>query len=869
MTDHGREAPTTDLDLAIIGAGFSGLYAMHKARDVMGLNVQGFEAGGGVGGTWYWNRYPGARCDIESIYYSYSFDDEIAKKWRWSEKFAGQPEILAYLEHVADKLDLRRGFAFDTRIVSTVWNEAAGHWTLTSEDGASTTARFVIAGTGPLSIPKENEFPGLAHYTGEVHRTGKWPHEGVDFAGKRVAVIGTGATAIQAIPRIAEQAGTLTVFQRTPNFAAPLDNGPLDPTELDDVIANYAQVRENSRNRFIGADYPLPEHPSALGVSDDERKRVYDKYYVGGGFRMITSTFGDLMFSAEANETVSEYLRERIRERVKDPKTAEILSPRNHFYATKRPPFETGYYEAYNRENVSLVDLRATPIEDITERGIRTTDAEYEFDVLVLATGFDAFTGPLLQLGLVGRDGVRLSDYWADGPHTYLGIAITGFPNLFMPMGPQSVCIHINNPPGIEDHVDFALRAIAAATERGTTALEPTIEATDQWNSYIWGIADSTLMTKVESWYMGSNVPGKPRAPLFFAGGAVLYRAIFAQVEGNGFAGFAFDGAAEAIPTLTTLDPMAAHLLGAVLAQDQRPLDAIPLDEQRVVLENFAQLQLPPRKDVAVHHTTYPTPGGERPVRVYVPENAEGPLPVLVFLHPGGWYGGSPALSEGPCTGLAEDLGAVVVSPDYRLAPENPFPAATDDSYAAVTWAAAAITEYGGDPTRIAVLGESAGGTLAAVAAQRARDEHGPELVGQVLLYPPIDPDEQTGSKERYREGPILTAAAAQQCWDRYLQADTDRSSPLAVPSRAESLAGLAPALVLTVELDPSRDEAEAYGRALQEAGVPTEIVRIPGLIHAALNMSGFVPRTSEITDAIVAFLAPRFASTSREAARA
>ena len=863
MNDTNPRKITTDIDVAIIGAGFTGLYAVHKARDLMNLRVQGFEAGDGVGGTWYWNRYPGARCDIESIYYSYSFNEQIASEWRWSEKFAGQPEILAYLEFVADRLDLRRSFTFSTKVESAVWDDAESHWTITTDNGAITTARFVIAGTGPLSVPKDNEFPGASSFTGEIYRTGRWPHEGVDFSNKRVAVIGTGATAIQAIPHIAREAKTLTVFQRTPNFAAPLGNGPLDAAELDEVIANYPQIRENSRNRFIGADYPLPEAPSALAVSAEERQRVYDKYYVGGGFRMITSTFGDLMFSEEANETVSDYLRDKIRDRVNDPAVAELLCPTNHFYATKRPPFETGYYETYNRENVTLVDVRSAPIEDITETGVRTTNADYEFDIIVLATGFDAFTGPLTQLGLVGRDGITLPTYWNNGPSTYLGIAITGFPNLFIPMGPQSVCIHINNPPGIEDHVNFALGAIERTLARGAATVEATTSATERWNSYIWAIADETLMTKVESWYMGSNVPGKPRAPLFFAGGAVLYRAIFSAVEGGDYAGFAFDGQANEAPALVDLDPAVAHLLGALLSQDQRPLEALSLDEQRTVMDSFAELQDPPRTAVHVLQTTYPTPGGQRPVRIYTPHrDSDKLLPVVVFFHPGGWYAGSPAMSEGPCSLLAEELGAIVVSPDYRLAPEHVFPAATDDSYAALTWAASTISEYGGDPHRIAVAGESAGGTLAAVAAQRARDEAGPKLIGQVLLYPPIDPNAVTESRTRYSSGPILTTAAVEQCWQRYLGDDpTNGLSALAAPNQASTLANLAPALVVTVEIDPVRDEAESYGQALAAAGVPTNMVRIPGLVHAALNMSAYVARADDISRAIVDFLAPRFAA--------
>jgi cation diffusion facilitator CzcD-associated flavoprotein CzcO/acetyl esterase/lipase len=846
-----------DVDVVIVGGGFAGLYATHRVRNILGLRVQSFEAGSGPGGTWYWNRYPGARCDIESLWYSYSFDEDLQREWRWSERFAAQPEILAYLEHVADRFDLHRSYEFDTRVTSVVWSDADQLWTVGTDTGRSVTARFVISAAGVLSEPKADEFAGLENFRGEIFRTSAWPHEGVDLSGKRVAVIGTGSTGIQIIPETARVAAHLTVFQRTPNFASPLGNRPLTDVELNETIANYPALRAASRNNFLGAPYPQA-HPSALLVDEEARRQVYEKYYHGGAFRMLISTFGDLLFDKQANDTAADYIRERIRARVTDPKVAEMLSPGDdHPYGTKRAPFETDYYEAFNRDNVTLVDLRATPIETITSTGLRTSTDDHEFDALILATGFDALTGPLLAMNVAGRNGVPLEDAWSDGPQTYLGLAVPGFPNLFMITGPQSPSVAYNMPMAIEDHVEFAADVIAAMRERGAGVFEATEEAAQKWKKLVVGIADQTLLplAKSSSWYLGTNVPGKPRVALLFIGGAPLYRAICAEVEAGGYGGFAIDGAAAPTPPTIDLDPAVAIVLGAMLGQEQRPFEALSLAEQRASTEGLRALQLPPRESVRMVTTHYPSGDGERPVRVYIPRNRGADLPVVVFFHPGGWITGSIEVSDEPCSALADELGAVVVSPSYRLAPENPFPAATDDTVAALRWAAATAREYGGDPHRMAVAGESAGGTLAAVAAHRVRDEGGPALAAQVLLYPPIDPDADTASRRRYPSGPPLSTTALDLMWTQYLQDPAAKESPLAVPSKAPSLQGLPPTLVVTMEIDPLRDEAEAYASRLAAARVPTEVVRIPGLIHASLNMSAYVPRSSEIRQAVVAFL--------------
>lgn len=527
-----------DFDAIVIGAGFTGLYALHKLRDQLGLRVQVFEAGDGVGGTWYWNRYPGARCDIESIHYSYSFSDELQQEWEWSEKYASQPEILRYLEHVADRFNLREDIEFNTRITSALWNEDGGYWEVGSANGSTATARYLISGAGNLSVPKDPEFNGIEAFSGEVYLTGKWPKKGVDFTGKRVAIIGTGSSGIQAITEIAKEAASLTVFQRTPNYATPLGNAPADSQRVTEVKANYPAVRDAARNSFIGVPYDQAQ-PSALAVSAEERRRTFDECWSIGGFKFFIDTFQDVLFDKAANDTISDYVRERIRQRVSNPAIAELLTPTNHPYGTKRPPFETNYYETYNRDNVTLIDVSKAPVVAVTETGVRTTAAVYEYDVIVLATGFDAMTGPLLEMGIVGRGGQKLADKWADGPHTYLGLSTHGFPNLFLITGPQSPSVLYNMPLAIEDHVDFVADAIDHLRQTGLNTIEPTREAEASWVKHANELAQATLLPGTDSWWMGANIVGKPRVCLVYLGGAPAYRQICSDVVAKGYEGFA------------------------------------------------------------------------------------------------------------------------------------------------------------------------------------------------------------------------------------------------------------------------------------------------------------------------------------------
>nr|AMK59178.1 flavin-binding monooxygenase [uncultured bacterium UPO43] len=524
-------------DALVVGAGFAGLYALHKLRDQMGLRVRVYEAGGGVGGTWYWNRYPGARCDIESHQYSYSFSEALQQEWRWSEKYAAQPEILRYLEHVAERFDLKRDITFDTRISGARFDEANNEWVLEVAGRAVARAPFLISALGTLSAPKPPEYPGFDSFRGQVYVTGTWPHAGVDFTGQRVAVIGTGASGVQAIPEIARQAAQLTVFQRTPNFATPSRNGPMTADYEQSIKSRYAALRRQARESFGGIPFDQIQ-PSALAVSPEERRQVYERCYAEGGFRLFFDSFADLLIDPEANRTAAEFVHEKIRSRVKDPAVAELLCPKDHPYGTKRPPLEMDYYETYNRDNVRLVDLHRTPIEAITPQGIRTTEGEHEFDSIVLATGFDASTGPLLRMNVRGRGGLRLNDKWADGPRTYLGLAVQGFPNLFVITGPQSPSVLYNMPLAIEDHVEWAADCIAYLRARNLSAIEPTLDAEDRWIAHTNEVAAGTLLPRANSWYMGANVPGKPRAPLVYLGGAPAYRKICDEVAAEDYRGF-------------------------------------------------------------------------------------------------------------------------------------------------------------------------------------------------------------------------------------------------------------------------------------------------------------------------------------------
>lgn len=540
---NNNEAPAgevtsrvTELDAVVVGAGFSGLYMLHRLRE-LGLSARVYEVADGVGGTWYWNRYPGARCDSESYYYCYTFSDEIQQEWEWSCRYPEQPEILRYLNYVADKLDLRRDIQFKTRVAAAQFNERTNRWDIETDDGGRVSAKFFISAVGCLSTAQIPNIKGLERFGGKWYHTGAWPHEGVDLTGKRVGLIGTGSSGIQAIPVIAEQAAHLTVFQRTPNFSVPARNGPMTAEFQRQVKTNYGEIRRKNRESFIGMPFDVPEK-SALEATPEERKRVYDDLWEVGGFRFLFSSYNDLILNQDANDTAAEYVRERIREMVRDPATAEKLSPRAYPIGTKRPPIDTEYFETFNRDNVTLIDLKASPIEEITPAGIRTRDAEYELDAIVFATGFDAMTGSLFKLNIRGKGGATLQEAWADGPHTYLGVATAGFPNLFMITGPGSPSVLSNMPVSIEQHVEWIGDCIEYLRSHEMDTIEATEEAQQAWVARVNEEANATLFPRADSWYMGANVPGKPRVFTPYAGGVGAYRQVCSEIAEKGYEGF-------------------------------------------------------------------------------------------------------------------------------------------------------------------------------------------------------------------------------------------------------------------------------------------------------------------------------------------
>ena len=524
-------------DALVIGAGFSGLYQLLCLRDRLGLSVQVLEAGDGVGGTWYWNRYPGARCDSESHSYCYSFSDELMQEWEWSERYPGPPEILRYLNHVADRFDLKRDIRFNTRVTSAHYDEAANLWRVSTESGEVFTAQFLITAVGCLSSANIPDIPGLDSFDGRWVHTGEWPHEGVDFGGKRVGLIGTGSTGIQAAPVIAETAAHLTVFQRTANYSVPARNAPLTPDFKRYIKENTGQIRQVMHSTANGHPWPIAER-SALETSAEERQALYEKAWEIGGLR-FRATFRDLVVDKAANDTAAIFIRNKIREIVKDPATAAKLSDFDHPYAAKRPPIDTDYFETFNRDNVALVDVRAEPIERITPRGIRTRDAEYPLDLIVFATGFDGMTGSLLRMDIRGRNRVSLSNAWAAGPRNYLGLQIAGFPNLFTVTGPGSPSVLCNMPVAIEQHVEWITDCIAHMREQGLNRIEPKDEAVDSWVAEVNAAANATLLPQAKhSWYLGANVPGKPRVFMPYAGGMAHYRKICADVAARNYEGF-------------------------------------------------------------------------------------------------------------------------------------------------------------------------------------------------------------------------------------------------------------------------------------------------------------------------------------------
>jgi len=540
MTETAGSRPGQDgaYDALVVGAGFSGLYQLYSLRDRLGLSAQLLEAGGGVGGTWYWNRYPGARCDSESHSYCYSFSEELLQDWVWSERYPGQTEIMRYLNHVADRFDLKRDIRLNSRVTAAHYDEASNRWLVRTAAGEQFKAKFLITAVGCLSTANVPKIPGLADFAGRWYHTGQWPHEGVDFSGQRVGMIGTGSTGIQAAPVIAETAAHLTVFQRTANYSVPARNAPLTPAFQRYIRENAAEIRRVMHASPNGHPFVISDR-RALEAAPEERQALYEAAWEKGGLE-FRATFQDLLVSKPANDTAAAFLRGKIREIVKDPATAAILSDIDHPYAAKRPPIDTDYFETFNRDNVALVDLRAEPIERITPAGILTQRGEYPLDIIVFATGFDAMTGPMLRMDIRGRGGRSLAEAWEAGPRNYLGLQVAGFPNLFTVTGPGSPSVLCNMPVAIEQHVDWISDCIAYMRERGLERIEARPDAMDNWVEHVNAAANATLLPQAtHSWYLGANVPGKPRVFMPYAGGMAHYRAICADVAAKDYEGFA------------------------------------------------------------------------------------------------------------------------------------------------------------------------------------------------------------------------------------------------------------------------------------------------------------------------------------------
>jgi cation diffusion facilitator CzcD-associated flavoprotein CzcO len=529
---------TDRYDAVVIGAGIAGMYQLYRLRE-LGLSVRVFEAGGGVGGTWYWNRYPGARFDSESYSYGYSFSPELLQEWQWSEHFSPQPETLRYLEFVADKFDLRRDIQFDSRITSAAFDEGGNCWEVETENGDHVRARFLITAVGPLSAPTLPRFAGLDSFEGPSYHTARWPHEPIDFTDKRVGVIGTGATGVQTIQEVAKTAAHLTVFQRSPNWCAPLHNGPIDEEAQARIKASYPEIFRRCRESH-GGFLHQSDPRSALEVSPEEREAFFEKLYGEPGFGIWMGNFSDILVNPEANDLMTEFMRRKIRERVKDPEVAEMLIPKDHGFGTRRVPLETHYYEVYNQDNVLLVDIREAPIERITALGVRTPETEYELDILIYATGFDAITGAFDRIDIRGEGGQTLKDKWADGPRTYLGLQSVGFPNLLTLVGPHNAATFCNIPRCIEQNVDWVTDLIRYLRDNDYERIVPNRAAEDDWTKHVYDIAELTLLSKTDSWFTGvnQNLPEKKRTFMAYAGGSPAYSAKCDEVAANGYEGF-------------------------------------------------------------------------------------------------------------------------------------------------------------------------------------------------------------------------------------------------------------------------------------------------------------------------------------------
>jgi cation diffusion facilitator CzcD-associated flavoprotein CzcO/acetyl esterase/lipase len=826
------------VDVVIVGAGAAGLHAVHRLR-LAGFSVRVLESADDIGGTWYWNRYPGARVDIPSVDYMYSFDPDWRRDWQWSEKYATQPEILRYFNHIADKFDLRRDLHFNTRVEEAGWDEQTAQWHVRTDHG-SVSCRYLLMATGCLSIPKQPDVAGIDRFRGDVLFTNRWPHEEVDFAGKRVAVIGTGSSGIQTIPHIAAQASELVVFQRTPNFSMPAHNGPLSQEKLDQ-LDDEATYREAARFSRGGVPQERSITPT-FSVSAEERAERYERAWQIGELLETLNVYADLMSDPAANHELAEFVRNKIRATVADPQTAELLCPTSYPIGAKRMCLDTDYYATFNRPNVTLVDLRRDPLRGLTEDGIDTATESFAFDVIVFATGFDAVTGAIVAVDITGRDGRTLRHEWATGPSTYLGLTTNGFPNLFLITGPGSPSVLSNMMVSIEQHVDMVAELLTGLRADGFDTIEPTGLAEAGWMQHVRDCADLTLFPLADSWYMGANIPGKPRTFLPYAAGVDFYRTACDEVLARDCLGFRRsgpEGESCVDGVVRLLQPDVQMVLEQVALLNPPALESLRPTQAREAVSEAAAVR-PPGPDVGeIVDGLFPGAAGELGYRLYRP-SSPGPHPVLVYFHGGGWVLGDASSDDPLCRDLCVRTDAVVVSADYRHAPEDRFPAAIEDGFAAVRWAADNAEQLGAIPGRLLVGGWSAGAGIAAVVCQLAREAAAPTIIGQALLAPVTDTDISRNSYAENGEGYDLDTSLMRWFLDQYSD-PADRTDPRIAPLCAADLTGLPPAAVVTCDFDVLRDEGAAYADALTAAGVPTEHIRARGHTHCSLTMVDLV----------------------------
>lgn len=828
---------TQHVDVAVVGAGFSGLYLLHRLRKA-GFSAIALDVADGVGGTWYWNRYPGARCDIQTLDYGFSFDPELELAWKWSEKYATQPEILRYINFVADRYDLRRDIRFETQVESATWDDDAQQWLLKTNKGASVTCRYYVMASGCLSTPKPPEIEGFKDFKGQVYFTGRWPHEGVNVEGKRVGVIGTGSSGIQVIPMLAQEAAHVTVFQRTPNFSPPAHNGAVSADRAANLARDRNAYREQARMSLGGVGFPLNTDYS-WGMTEAQRRERFEKWWgTGDLIGVLSQLWADQSYDVEGNAHIGEMIREKIREIVKNPETADALSPTDHPFGAKRPCLSTNYYATFNRPNVTLVNLRKESIQAITPTGIKTEKRALDLDVLVFATGFDALTGAIMAVHPIrGRNGLSLNDVWAHGAKTYLGITVAGFPNLFMVTGPGSPSVLSNMLVSIEQHVDWIVDRMIEMREAGYVTIEATETAQAGWARHNDDCSTMTLYPLANTWYTGANVPGKAQGVLPYTGGVCHYRSICDEVVSRGMMGFKLAGPKGAQCNdgeVVRLQPDVRIALNMMAQMQLPPLESIGVQGARAFAEQLNAMRPPGRPVGEVLEGTLTGAEGPLPYKLYRPATP-GPHAIVVYFHGGGWVLGDENSDDPFCRDMCRRTGMIFVSVGYRHAPEHPFPAAAEDGYAATRWIADHATELGGKPGEVLVAGWSAGGNIAAVTCQLARDRGGPKIAGQLLICPVTDSNFDRPSYTENADGYFLTRSLMDWFWNNYCP-PADRSDPRASPLLGK-LEGLPPALVVTCEFDPLRDGGVAYAEAMAAAGVSVEQLKARGHFHSSFTM--------------------------------